>query len=75
MVGIDIAASRARLASPTRGMSSGGGNALAVSARLLRHGYITLAGGPQAEFLTLTPALTVAEPLLEDFVDAVCACL
>ncbi len=50
-----------------------GPGALAVARRLLRAGYIVLTGGSSGDVLTLSPALTVNESLLEGFVGALAA--
>lgn len=44
--------------------------ALAVSRALLRRGYIVLTGGASGDVLTLSPPLTIAEPLLDGFARA-----
>ena len=44
--------------------------ALAVSRDLLASGWIVLTGGVRGDVLTLTPPLTIAEPLLDAFVAA-----
>ena len=44
--------------------------ALAVARDLLASGWIVLTGGVRGDVLTLTPALTIAEPLLDAFVAA-----
>ena len=46
------------------------GRALAVARRLLAAGYLVLTGGTDGNVLTLTPALTIDEPLLQAFADA-----
>jgi len=48
---------------------SSGALAGAVRNELLRRGYIVLTGGPEGDTLTVTPALTIAEELLDGFVD------
>jgi 4-aminobutyrate aminotransferase-like enzyme len=50
-------------------------SALQVSRALLERGYIVLTGGKQAEFLTLSPALTVDEALLAEFVSVLTECV
>lgn len=47
------------------------GRATQLAVRLLERGYITSTGGGQREVLVLTPPLTIAEPLLAGFVDAI----
>jgi 4-aminobutyrate aminotransferase/(S)-3-amino-2-methylpropionate transaminase len=47
----------------------GPGAATALMFALLRKGYITSTGGGEREVLVLTPPLTIAEPLLEEFTD------
>jgi len=47
------------------------GRATQLAVRLLERGYITSTGGGRREVLVLTPPLTIAEPLLAGFVDAV----
>ncbi|HET7539801.1 MAG TPA: aspartate aminotransferase family protein [Polyangiaceae bacterium] len=46
------------------------GRATQLAARLIERGYITSTGGGRREVLVLTPPLTLAEPLLAGFVDA-----
>lgn len=50
-----------------------GPGALGVARRLLRAGYIVLTGGTAGDVLTLSPALTVDEALLDGFVGALTA--
>jgi 4-aminobutyrate aminotransferase/(S)-3-amino-2-methylpropionate transaminase len=60
MVGIELASTRV---------------AAATGRALLEQGYITLGGGRDYEALTLTPPLTIAEPLLAGFTRALAAAL
>ena len=46
-----------------------------LALRLLERGYITSTGGGRREVLVLTPPLTLAESLLENFVAALDACV
>ena len=46
-----------------------------LALRLLERGYLTSTGGGQREVLVLTPPLTLAESLLENFVTALGTCL
>jgi 4-aminobutyrate aminotransferase-like enzyme len=46
------------------------GRASQLALRLLERGYITSTGGGRREILVLTPPLTLAEPLLAGFLDA-----
>ncbi len=56
-------------------IEGGSVRALRVVRRLLQRGWIVLTGGAEGDVLTLTPPLTVDEPLLEAFADALCTCL
>ena len=47
----------------------------AITRALLQKGYIVVTGGSDGQVLTLTPPLTIAEDLLEGFVDALAAVL
>jgi 4-aminobutyrate aminotransferase/(S)-3-amino-2-methylpropionate transaminase len=47
--------------------------ALAVSRSLLGRGYVVLTGGVRGDTLTLSPPLTIPEPLLEAFIPALAA--
>lgn len=49
---------------------SGAPEALATARALLERGYLVLTGGKDGSVLTLSPALTTAEPLLDAFVEA-----
>lgn len=51
------------------------GGAVALQRRLLERGYLTSTGGGAREVLVLTPPLTIAEPLLDAFTDALGAAL
>ena len=51
------------------------GRATQLAIRMLERGYITSTGGGRREVLVLTPALTLAEPLFNGFVDALESCL
>lgn len=78
---------RANLAAATRGTSirdvrgrglmiglevdGGAGAALALGRRLLAEGWLVLTGGTAGDVLTLTPALTIDEGLLDAFVPVV----
>ncbi len=53
----------------------GAGQALAVTRRLLRRGWIVLTGGAEGDVLTLTPPLDIDELLLDAFVDALAVAL
>ncbi|MET0792686.1 MAG: aminotransferase class III-fold pyridoxal phosphate-dependent enzyme, partial [Polyangiaceae bacterium] len=46
-----------------------------LAARMLERGYITSTGGGRREVLVLTPPLTLAESLLEGFLEALEFCL
>ncbi len=46
------------------------GGAGALQRRLLEQGYLTSTGGGERDVLVLTPPLTIAEPLLHAFTDA-----
>ena len=48
-------------------LEGGGGRALSVMRKLLAAGYIVLTGGRDGATITLTPPLTIAEPLLVAF--------
>ena len=48
---------------------------LAVARRLLERGYIVVTSGPRGDVLSLTPPLTIAEPLLLEFAHALDAAL
>ena len=61
MVGIDL------------GARPGAGSAL--QQRLLTRGYLTSTGGGRREVLVLTPALNIAEVLLDAFVEHASAAL
>ncbi len=50
-------------------VEGGAGRALAVTRALLREGYIVLTGGARGDVVTLTPPLTIDEPLLAGFTD------
>ena len=52
------------------GVSLPGHSTLAVSRALLHRGYIVLPAGASAEVLALTPPLTITEPQLDGFVQA-----
>lgn len=54
------------------GIDCGGspGSGAKLQSLLLQRGYITSTGGGAREVLVLTPPLNIAEPLLEDFADA-----
>jgi 4-aminobutyrate aminotransferase/(S)-3-amino-2-methylpropionate transaminase len=47
-----------------------GATALAAGRAMLERGYLVLGGGTRGEVLTLTPPLTIAEPLLDAAADA-----
>ena len=49
-------------------VEGGAARALAVSRRVLAKGWIVLTGGMDGATLTLTPALTISQDLLEAFV-------
>ena len=51
-------------------LEGGAGRALAVMQKLLAAGYIVLTGGSDGATITLTPPLTIAEPLLVAFAAA-----
>ncbi len=66
----------AGFAAQGRGLMVGvrvGPGALGIARRLLRAGYIVLTGGTAGDVLTLSPALTVDEALLDGFVGALAA--
>ena len=48
-----------------------GALALAAVRALLERGYLTLPAGSDARVISLTPPLTIEEPLLAGFVDAI----
>jgi acetylornithine/succinyldiaminopimelate/putrescine aminotransferase len=49
-------------------LEGGAKRALAVTRALLAHGYLVLTGASAGDVLTLTPALTISEALLREFV-------
>jgi 4-aminobutyrate aminotransferase-like enzyme len=57
------------------GARGGAPRALAVMRALLEAGWIVLTGGRAGDVLTLTPALTVPEPLLDAFAGALAGAL
>jgi len=56
-------------------LEGGAGRALAVTRALLARGYIVLTGGARGDVLTLTPPLTIEEPLLGGFASTLAECL
>lgn len=56
-------------------LEGGAGRALAVTRALLARGYIVLTGGVRGDVLTLTPPLTIDEPLLGAFASTLAECL
>jgi 4-aminobutyrate aminotransferase/(S)-3-amino-2-methylpropionate transaminase len=56
-------------------LEGGAGRALRVMRELLKAGYLVLTGGVDGDVLTLTPPLTIAEPLLLGFVPALATAL
>jgi 4-aminobutyrate aminotransferase/(S)-3-amino-2-methylpropionate transaminase len=56
-------------------LQGGASRALAVTRRLLAHGWIVLTGGTNGDVLTLTPPLIIDERLLDAFVGALAAAL
>jgi 4-aminobutyrate aminotransferase/(S)-3-amino-2-methylpropionate transaminase len=51
-------------------LEGGAARALAVTRGLLASGYLVLTGGIAGDTLTLSPPLTIAEPLLARFGEA-----
>jgi 4-aminobutyrate aminotransferase-like enzyme len=51
------------------------GRALELVQRLLDRGYLALPAGHDADVLQITPPLTIAEPLLERFIETLGALL
>jgi 4-aminobutyrate aminotransferase/(S)-3-amino-2-methylpropionate transaminase len=56
-------------------VDGGASRALAVTRDLLARGYIVLTGGVRGDVITLTPPLTIAESLLDEFTTALEASL
>ncbi len=56
-------------------LEGGAARALAVSRRVLSKGWIVLTGGVDGASLTLTPALTISQDLLESFVSTLAKAL
>ncbi len=56
-------------------LEGGAGRALCVARALLAEGYIVLTGGSRGDVLTLTPPLTIGEPLLVSFAHALARAL
>jgi 4-aminobutyrate aminotransferase-like enzyme len=52
-----------------------GTTALALQRALLEAGYLVTIGGSMSEVLVVTPALTIAENLLEGFASTLCSLL
>jgi len=56
-------------------LEGGAARALSVTRALLGRGYIVLTGGIRGDVLTLTPPLTIDEPLLGGFASTLAECL
>jgi len=56
-------------------LDGGAARALAVSRRVLSNGWIVLTGGVDGATITLTPALTINQDLLESFVATLASAL